>query len=1090
MPRKNIIDDSQMERRCQTFLSDYEQGKEDLSNPLTGRSFKRSTKGKRTSPLIRKIINECNKFESLKNSCERIFVNDMSSKRSTINPISKRKISSKGSTFKNLVRRCKTIKPKQQLPNEICDKFLDQVDSGKEKIKHPINGRNIIRGKKVYRDLINKCSDRKIERDNSKSDTPQDQDREDTPQDQDREDTPQDQDREDTPQDQDREDTPQDQDREDTPQDQDREDTPQDQDREDTPQDQDREDTPQDQDREDTPQDQDREDTPQDQDREDTPQDQDLISKCKAFMKSYNSNDQYLIDPISKRKILKGKGKTKYWLKLCRKYKDLIDGSDDSEKERLEKERLEKERLENERLENERLEKERLENERLEKERLENERLEKERLENERLENERLEKERLENERLEKERLEKERLEKERLENERLEKERLEKERLENERLEKERLENERLENERLEKERLENERLENERLEKERLEKERLEKERLEKERLEKERLENERLEKERLEKERLEKERLEKERLEREKERMFQETNNIIKFYDSKSNYFEFSSLYQQALMINGIKWNSLEHYFQAEKFNNENSKEYYNLISQADTPQKAIEMGSQSLSQKGKKWYVNKNNKDIGLMSDIITRYKDIKIRDDWDDVKERGLENGVRVKFETSARLKRLLMSTGDSILIYESPNDAYMGTGKNNEGENVLGMILMKIRKEFSEKKVVQRTKGIKNFNQTCYSNAVIKLLKNISGLKFTNPDVQQIYETDEENITDVIVKKIVGMCNLKYGKQHDAVEMLQKILFDVDNKDKFEIPWYMSPHVKYSDVCLPLYDAAGMIKKNNYSDKANIYMLYETDDRNYESVQEMINDVYFIIDGEKLDFSSDGYSPDDYISSGTTKITLSEIFLRYETTKISGCIREIYEPSAPYLIISPELIRKDTTKKGKKKTKLSVSNVLRPIKFKNGSSYTPVSFIVHVGDSIIKGHYINYSVVDGVWYKFDDDLVTEVNLEDITIASPAVILYSLDSVHANEDNNVPETIPEMVENDEPETSVSKMPVSEKEVGGVKYIYPEVESRRIFAEQDSENIGIPKWMPSGDDSNPGIYKMNVIDMLNN
>jgi ribA/ribD-fused uncharacterized protein len=65
-------------------------------------------------------------------------------------------------------------------------------------------------------------------------------------------------------------------------------------------------------------------------------------------------------------------------------------------------------------------------------------------------------------------------------------------------------------------------------------------------------------------------------------------------IYFYDPKKPYGQFSNYYASPILIDGITYPTVEHYFQAEKFRGPfatpRSLEYAQLIAQQSTPNKA--------------------------------------------------------------------------------------------------------------------------------------------------------------------------------------------------------------------------------------------------------------------------------------------------------------------------------------------------------------------------------------------------------------------------------------------------------------------------------------------------------------------
>lgn len=76
--------------------------------------------------------------------------------------------------------------------------------------------------------------------------------------------------------------------------------------------------------------------------------------------------------------------------------------------------------------------------------------------------------------------------------------------------------------------------------------------------------------------------------------------------------------------------------------------------------------------------------------------------VKLRPDWEDVKLSLMEEIVRAKFVQNPEIRKLLLETADCELIEGNTwHDVFWGVDvRTEEGENHLGKILMKIRREF------------------------------------------------------------------------------------------------------------------------------------------------------------------------------------------------------------------------------------------------------------------------------------------------------------------------------------------------------------------------------------------------------
>ncbi len=141
-------------------------------------------------------------------------------------------------------------------------------------------------------------------------------------------------------------------------------------------------------------------------------------------------------------------------------------------------------------------------------------------------------------------------------------------------------------------------------------------------------------------------------------------------IYFYGKDETYGQFSNFASFGIEMDEVWWPTVEHYFQAQKFND---AAYRDRIAKASTPKQA---------------------KVLGLS-------RDYPLRDDWDAIKDEIMLVAVRKKFATHATLRKLLLSTGNARLAEAAPSDYYWGVGGDGSGLNKLGLILEAVRSELS-----------------------------------------------------------------------------------------------------------------------------------------------------------------------------------------------------------------------------------------------------------------------------------------------------------------------------------------------------------------------------------------------------
>jgi N-glycosidase YbiA len=141
-----------------------------------------------------------------------------------------------------------------------------------------------------------------------------------------------------------------------------------------------------------------------------------------------------------------------------------------------------------------------------------------------------------------------------------------------------------------------------------------------------------------------------------------------DTVYFYAQTDPYAEFSNFAPYGVAMEGVWWPTVEHYFQAQKFED---RAYREKIRRAGRPKEAKALG--------------------------MTRQ--LPLRSDWEEVKDGVMLGAVQGKFRTHVKLAALLLSTEDRMIVENAPMDAYWGCGPDGSGLNKLGNILMQVRNE-------------------------------------------------------------------------------------------------------------------------------------------------------------------------------------------------------------------------------------------------------------------------------------------------------------------------------------------------------------------------------------------------------
>jgi ribA/ribD-fused uncharacterized protein len=145
-------------------------------------------------------------------------------------------------------------------------------------------------------------------------------------------------------------------------------------------------------------------------------------------------------------------------------------------------------------------------------------------------------------------------------------------------------------------------------------------------------------------------------------------------INFYSTSEAFGEFSNFAEYPIEMDGVKWPTTEHYFQAQKFLD---KAYRQQIRKAKSAMQAARLG----------------------------RDRKYKLRPDWESVKIGIMHAAVKAKFTQYEDLRMLLLSTGTAKIVEHTVNDDFWGDGGDGRGKNMLGRILMQLREELQNRHV-------------------------------------------------------------------------------------------------------------------------------------------------------------------------------------------------------------------------------------------------------------------------------------------------------------------------------------------------------------------------------------------------
>jgi N-glycosidase YbiA len=140
-------------------------------------------------------------------------------------------------------------------------------------------------------------------------------------------------------------------------------------------------------------------------------------------------------------------------------------------------------------------------------------------------------------------------------------------------------------------------------------------------------------------------------------------------IYFYQVDAPYGCFSNFSRHSIELADKNWATVEHYYQAHKFQGTKFEYLMAEIQAASTPELAAKIGRNPEHQPHPDWNLRK--------CELMYR--------------------AVWQKFSQHLDIQQILLDTLDAEIIEDSPVDYFWGCGIDRTGANQLGRILMQVR---------------------------------------------------------------------------------------------------------------------------------------------------------------------------------------------------------------------------------------------------------------------------------------------------------------------------------------------------------------------------------------------------------
>lgn len=143
------------------------------------------------------------------------------------------------------------------------------------------------------------------------------------------------------------------------------------------------------------------------------------------------------------------------------------------------------------------------------------------------------------------------------------------------------------------------------------------------------------------------------------------------IISFYSRSPKYAWLSNSAHFKFVLDGKEWDSVEHYYQAMKFVDEEWQD-------------AVRCASSAL-------HARKIAKSWGA-----------RVRRDWRTEKMKVMGKALYAKFTQNDELRERLLDTDDSLLAHIVSSDLYWGVNHDGEGANLLGEMIESVRQSLHQ----------------------------------------------------------------------------------------------------------------------------------------------------------------------------------------------------------------------------------------------------------------------------------------------------------------------------------------------------------------------------------------------------
>ena len=176
---------------------------------------------------------------------------------------------------------------------------------------------------------------------------------------------------------------------------------------------------------------------------------------------------------------------------------------------------------------------------------------------------------------------------------------------------------------------------------------------------------------------------------------------TKALLFYHHDDVPYGCFSNFSRHPVKIYGRTWMTSEHPFQVMKFH-PHRPDLVDAVHAAESPGKAAKMARDRSLPLRADWDQAPSDEATGIVVEA-PRTEDFVNRGSaaaeplFSRMKDIVMYEVVLAKFRQNDDAKKILLGTGDDILIEDAEFDPYWGWGASKVGQNKLGRILMSVR---------------------------------------------------------------------------------------------------------------------------------------------------------------------------------------------------------------------------------------------------------------------------------------------------------------------------------------------------------------------------------------------------------